>query len=164
MKINEYIIIRNDKRHPKLIINHEYNWNGNNFKSYDNIIKMMNECFFMNKLNEEYAYILAFDVSLNLLGVFQVGHGTTRNIKINNKEIFTFLLLVGADQFIIVHNHPSGTLEISSDDNEFTHSINAFSGILNIEMIESIIIAGDGYSLIQKKHLEDFKKQFKKII
>ena len=162
MKIVEYKIIRDEKRHPKLMTWRKYDWNGNDFNSYENIVDMMNSCFKLNKMNEEYAYIIAFDVSLNLLGIFELGHGSTVNVQINNKEIYTFLLLVGAEQFVIVHNHPSGTLEISNDDNVFTKSVNAFSGIINIEMTESIIIAGDGYCLIKEKQLEDFRRIFKK--
>lgn len=162
MKINEYKIIRDENRHPQLMLWHKHYWNGKDFNSYENIVDMMNFCFKLNQMNEEYAYIIAFDVSLNLLGIFELGHGSTINVPINNKEIYTFLLLVGAEQFIIAHNHPSGILEISDDDNIFTKSINAFSGILNIEMTESIIIAGDGYCLIKEKQLEEFKKIFKK--
>ena len=162
MKIIEYKIIRDEKRHPKLLASHEYNWDGENLNSYDNIVDMMNACFHMNKLNEEYGYILALDDRLNFLGVFEVGHGTIRELHINVKEIYTFLLLVGAEQCIFFHNHPDGSLEISNGDDDFTRSINAFGGILDINMLESIIISRDGYTLIQEKHLEEFRKIFKK--
>lgn len=162
MEIIEYKIIKNNKRHPKLMKSHKYEWNGKDLSTFDNIIDMMNECFKMNKLNEEYAYLLALDNSLNFLGVFEVGHGTTKDISIDYKSIYIFLLLVGADQFIFFHNHPSGTLEISYDDKNFTGDVNMISGIMGIKMIESIIISPNGYTLIYNDQLNEFKKHYKK--
>ena len=162
MKITEYKIIRDSGRHPKLIIAHNYNWNGFDLNSYDNIVNMINSCFHMDKLNEEYGYVLALDDRLNFLGVFEVGHGTIRNLNINIKEIYTFLLLIGAEQYIFFHNHPDGSLDVSQGDNNFTSSMNAFCGILDINMLESIIISREGYTLIQERRLEEFRKLFKR--
>ena len=141
MEIIEYKIIKNNKKHPKLMKSHKYEWNGEDLSTFDNIIDMMNDCFKMNKLNEEYAYLLALDNSLNFLGVFEVGHGTTKDISIDYKSIYTFLLLAGAD---------------------FTGDVNMISGIMGIKMIESIIISPNGYTLIYNDQLNEFKKQYKK--
>lgn len=156
MKIREYKIIHDELKHPKLWEAHVYNWNGNNFSSYDNIVKMINHCFRMSKLNEEYVYVLSFNYHLDLLGVFELSHGTTKTSWMNTKELYCFLLLTGADQFIVVHNHPNGDLNISEDDYQVSSNINAFSTLLNFNMIESIIVSNKGYCLIKKDQLDKF--------
>lgn len=161
MKIIEYKIIRNDLRHPQLEIKHEYKWNGKDFKSYDNIVQMMKDCFDMHKLNEEYVYVLSFDFDLNLLGVFELSHGTTKISLIENKELYTYLLLSGAEEFVVLHNHPSGTLDISNDDKNITSNVNAFSAIMNIKMLESIIVSKNGYKLIMDEQLNEFRELYK---
>jgi DNA repair protein RadC len=160
MKIKEYKVCKNDKGHPCLMESNSYNWD-KDLKSYVNIVSMLNQCFHMDKLNEEYAYVISFDTVLNCLGVFELSHGTTRHTSITNKELYTFLLLTGADQYIIAHNHPDGQLEISDDDIKMTSNINAFSSILNINMIESIIISKNGFKLIHDEMLSDFRRVFK---
>jgi DNA repair protein RadC len=150
MKITEYKIIHDNQRHPQLMEAHTYNWRGKNFESYDNIVKMLNSCFYMNKLNEEYVYVLAFDWGLNLKGVFELSHGSTKSSLMRTKELYIFLLLTGADQFIVAHNHPNGNLGISEEDNRITSDVNAFTAILGINMLESIIISRKGYTLIQE--------------
>ena len=161
MKIVEYKIIRDDLRHPKLEVRHEYKWNGKDFKSYNNIVQMMKDCFDMHRLNEEYVYVLSFDFDLNLLGVFELSHGTTKMSLIENKELYTFLLLSGAEEFIVLHNHPSGVLEISDEDKNITSNVNAFSAIMNIKMLESIIISKKGYKLIMDEQLKGFREMYK---
>ena len=162
MKITEYKVVQDMNKHPQLLPTHSYIWNGKDFMTYDNIVDMMNKCFNMNRLNEEYVYVLAFNWNMDLTGIYELSHGTSKNSTITNKELHIFLLLSGADQFIIVHNHPNGTLEISDDDNMITSDINAFSTLLGINMIEHIIISNKGYALIQKKKLEEFRRIFRK--
>lgn len=159
MKIIEYKIIRENNK-LRLVEDRSFNFN-KDFSSYDNIVEMLNKFFRMNVLNEEYVYIVSLDSALNCLGVFELSHGTTRHASVTNKELFTFLLLTGADGFIIAHNHPSGQLEASKDDYDITSDVNAFSAIMNIDMIESIIISNKGYTLIQNEKLKNFKKIFK---
>lgn len=156
MNIIEYKVIKDENRHPILMNAHKYKWD-ESFEDYGKIVRMMNQCFNMNKLNEEYGYIVAFDYNLNILGVYEVCHGSSSGMNVNNKEIYTFLLLVGAEQFVLLHNHPSGNLQISNDDYNFTSSVNAFSALININLIESIVIAGDGYSLILKSQIDKLR-------
>ena len=160
MKIIEYKVIRNEERHPALMEVKSHNWN-KDLNSYENIVAMLNKCFHMDILNEEYAYVISLDTALNCLGVFELSHGTTLATNISNKELYTFLLLTGAEQYVVAHNHPSGQLDISDGDERMTSSINAFSLLLNIKMLESIIISKKGFTLIQESRMSEFRRIFK---
>lgn len=159
MKIVEYKVIRENNK-LKLLEEKTFQYK-KDFMSYDNIVGMLNQCFHMNVLNEEYVYIISLDNALNCLGVFELSHGTTRNSSITNKELYTFLLLSGADHFIVAHNHPDGQLQISDSDDRVISDVNAFSAIMNIDMLESIIITKNGYTLMKEEKLKEFRKLYK---
>ena len=50
-----------------------------------------------------------------------------------------------ADGIIAVHNHPSGTLRPSGQDDDLTRRIRESCRLLGIEMVDHIIVAGKGY-------------------
>ncbi len=63
-------------------------------------------------------YAIAYNGDSKLLGIFNVAHGNHERVYIGKREVFIFLLLVGAEKFILVHNHPYGLLYISAADKE----------------------------------------------
>ena len=154
MNIKEYIVIQDKDSHPKLKVKHKYEWNGTDFSEYDNIVDMLNKCFNMNILAEEYMYIVSFDAMLNLKGVFQLAHGSTLNVKVRKRELIIFLLLSGADQFVIAHNHTTNSLEPSFDDKMFTLTLEGAAQTFNITLLEHILICKDDYTLIKDYMIE----------
>jgi DNA repair protein RadC len=148
MKIKEFRIIQNRDGHPQLDIINKYDWYKNKIESYKDIVEIMKTYYKMHLLNEEYVYVLAFDSYLNLKGIFQLSHGTSKSSYLTNKELYTFLLLAGADKFVIVHNHPNGNLDISEGDYDVTNNIILFSNYMDIELSKHIIISKKGYIFI----------------
>ena len=59
-----------------------------------------------------------------------------------------------ANSIILVHNHPSGSLEPSKQDVLFTKNIFEYSKIFNIELLDHVIIANGKYvSLKEQKNI-----------
>ena len=112
--------------------------------------------FHMNILNEEYTYVIAFNIQSELLGVFNISHGEIGNSMVSIQVLFTFLILTGAYKFILVHNHPSGSLEISLEDINLTNSISRVCNFIDIKMEEHMIISSKGYSLAKAKEKYPF--------
>lgn len=72
------------------------------------------------------------------------------------RELFKSAILSNAAQMILVHNHPSGTLEPSKDDTIMTDRILKLSGLLGIPLIDHVIVGGDNsryFSFKEKKML-----------
>lgn len=90
----------------------------------------------------------------NIISVVTNAIGTSDNINIGVKEIFSEPIKHLANSIILVHNHPSGTLVPSKNDIFFTKKIDEYSKIFNIELLDHVIIANNNY--VSMKELRKF--------
>lgn len=141
MKINEYRIINDEMMHPQLEIIKEWEYTDKT----DTPI-LLNDLYHMNKCAEEYLYVVAKNFVGDILGIYQLSHGTYKASHAGNKELYTFLLLVGAEIFEIAHNHPNGNLKSSDNDITVTNNMKQLSNILDITFNEHFIISKNGFS------------------
>lgn len=145
MKIKEYRVVHDKEMHPQLEVAHEYVYNGD-YKSYEGMVNILNSLFKMNVVAEEYLYVIAQNYNLDILGIYQLSHGNFKETRADNRELFIFLLLVGAERFVIAHNHPNGSLVKSDGDINTTKRIKEFAWTLGIDFDEHFIISKNGYS------------------
>lgn len=80
--------------------------------------------------------------------------GTNDNINIGIKEVFSEPIKHLANAIILVHNHPSGSLNPSKNDIIFTRKIDEYSKIFSIELLDHIIITDNNY--VSLKELKKF--------
>lgn len=78
-------------------------------------------------------YILGLTNKNHILSVFEICHGSVR------------LLLSGAAQFVMIHNHPSGDTSPSKTDCQSTQRLIDAGKLMGIPMIDSIIIGDVGH-------------------
>lgn len=118
MRITVYKTELNDDLHTELIKERAYNYSNStgNLSNPDAIVNLMNDVFRMNKLSEEYLYMIALNTKCHPIGVFEVSHGASNYSVCNPREIFNRLLLCGANSFVLLHNHPSGDSTPSKED------------------------------------------------
>lgn len=75
----------------------------------------------------------------------------TANI-VHPREVFQPALEYGAVAVIVAHNHPSGSLEPTTDDLIATTQLKAAGKILGIDLLDHLIVTSDSYvSLIEKE-------------
>jgi DNA repair protein RadC len=67
---------------------------------------------------------------------------------IHPREVFRPALEYAAAAVILVHNHPSGNLEPSSDDLAVTEQLIAAGKLLGIDMIDHVIVSHQGFKSI----------------
>ena len=96
----------------------------------------------VERLPEEHVYLMAFDTKLHLIGLFELSHGTSRESVVGPAQIMQRLFLCGASAFCIAHNHPSGDITPSVDDDSFTSRMAAVAKICGVDFCDHIIIAG----------------------
>ena len=154
MKIKEYIILRDGEQHPYLKTKTEFEWN-KSFLATENIINFFNESYFMNQLDEEYVYIISLNCQMKPLGVFQLSHGNWFQTDIKMRELGIFLLLTGAERFIIAHNHPNGSCQPSEGDFKITNKMNEFSDLIDIQLLQHYVIGKDDWDGIIYDEDED---------
>ena len=104
-------------------------------------------------LDREALGVLALD-SQNQPVAFQIvslgGLNTTRT---HPREIFKLLVLVNAAGFVLTHNHPSGSLDASPEDLEFTLSVQKAAELIGIELYDHVIITDQGFTSLRERGL-----------
>ena len=148
MKIPEYIVIRNENNNcPTLKEKNIIKWD-KDFLTYDNIIDFLNKNFYMNILEEEYVYVISFNCQMKPQGIFQLSQGMADTSLIGTRELAIFLLLTGANKFILAHNHPNGDSIISNGDIKITNMVMKMSKIIGIEFVQHFVISNDEFEYI----------------
>lgn len=149
MRITKYRTELDENRHNVLVKESATNYNADNLNNPELIVKMLNDCFNMNRLAEEHLYLIALNTKTKPLGVFEVSHGTANASMVNPGEIFIRLLLVGASSFVVSHNHPSGDCTPSKEDIQTTRRLKECADIMGIMLLDHIIV-GDEYSSLKE--------------
>ncbi len=80
-----------------------------------------------------------------ILGFQTISEGGTSATIVDNKMIFAGALLFNAHSIIMCHNHPSGNLIPSPEDDIITRKAKSAGEILNIRVLDHLIISADGY-------------------
>jgi len=79
-----------------------------------------------------------------------IAMGGTNTMTITPKEIFTHLLLIGASNFIIAHNHPSGDIIPSKEDIVFTRKLHKAAEIMGLNFLDHIIYTDKEYNSLKQ--------------
>lgn len=115
----------------------------------DHIMDLMEKTYKVRSLAEEYAWILALNQKFRLIGIFELSHGGGAATMIGVREIFIRLCLLGAAQFIVLHNHPSGDPTPSGADLSVTEKLISAGVLLEIPLVDHIVL-GDSYYSMQE--------------
>ena len=90
--------------------------------------------------------IVCADTKLKPIGVHKITKGTLDASLVHPREVFTRAILNNSRSIFLVHNHPSGGLEPSSQDHEITRKMKAAGEILGITVLDHIIVGTDTYT------------------
>lgn len=83
----------------------------------EKVAAVMNGVFALKELAEEYVYLLCLNKkNTKITGIFEISHGTVDRAILGVREIFIRVLLSGASNLIIAHNHPSQSVIASKED------------------------------------------------
>lgn len=118
--------------------------NTNEKKYLNNPSDVYTRMRWMNSLKQEHFVVILLDTKNNVIKEETLFIGTLDSSVIHPREIFKLAVKWSAHSFIIVHNHPSGSIEPSSEDLQVTELIDKLSKQIGIPMKDHLII-GDGY-------------------
>ena len=93
----------------------------------------------------EEVWVLALNSQLQLLGKEMIFRGTVDSCPIHPRDIFRYLIMKNATSFVLVHNHPSNSVEPSSEDIEITGKLRQLSDLIEITILDHLIIGLDKY-------------------
>ncbi|MHB1661017.1 MAG: RadC family protein [bacterium] len=119
-------------------------------KSSDDIVKIADD---LKNKKQEYFLTLTLDGAHNLIQKRIVFIGTLNQTLIHPREIFADAVTDRAADIILVHNHPSGSLEPSKEDMAITKKLEEAGKIVGINIIDHIIISKTGYYSFQENNM-----------
>jgi len=70
---------------------------------------------------------------------------------VDTKAICRTAILVGAQGIILVHNHPSGDPDPSSDDIAMTRKVSAACKLFSVTLFDHVVVASQGYASMREK-------------
>ncbi len=118
---------------------------------------------------QEHFLFLGLDRINNIRNISLLGIGTSSHIEIDVKYIVRTALVTASDRVILVHNHPSNSLEPSLQDKEISNISNQLLKAFNIRLLDHIIVSGNSYvsmeslKLINDKYESERTKMLDKI-
>ena len=79
--------------------------------------------------------------------------GTLNTTRTHPREILHPAVVHFALGFILCHNHPSGCLEPSPEDLEFTRAVARAGELMGIELYDHLIVTRRGYTSLRERGL-----------
>lgn len=89
--------------------------------------------------------VLYLNRANQVLGYSVISQGGTSNTTVDIKMVIQTALLANASCIMLAHNHPSGNLRPSSDDNRITNRIIEAARLFAITVLDHIIITNESY-------------------
>lgn len=152
-KIKEYILFRDEERKPYLNLKNEFDYDMVYFDNSFDIAHMMVDLYSMHELFTEYSYAIGFDCSGKILGIVELGHETDTQTPTPIKIMFISLLLMGANKFILIHNHPNNVMKASTADINLGSKVALGANLLGLEFWDQIIIGDEEFVSMKKENL-----------
>ena len=99
----------------------------------------------MRDLKKEVFKIVLLNSQNRIIDIFDTGEGTVNKANPIIREIFQKALQNYAISLICVHNHPSGKVVPSKEDQEFTKELFKAGKIMQVDVLDHVIIGDNEY-------------------
>ena len=108
----------------------------------------------MAALDREHFRAVLLNTKNRILGVRTISIGSLNASIVHAREVFKAAVAESAQAIVLVHNHPSGLPEPSSEDIAVTERLAEAGRILGIEILDHIVLGSQGFvSLKEAGHL-----------
>lgn len=104
---------------------------------------------FLIDSDREKFIVACLDTKNQPVSIEVVSIGTVNSTMVHPREVFKTAMLTNATKIICFHNHPSGDIYPSEEDESITNRLKKSGEILGIELVDHIIVANNDtyYSL-----------------
>ncbi|MFA7228626.1 MAG: DNA repair protein RadC [Melioribacteraceae bacterium] len=105
-----------------------------------------------DKVKEEF-YIVCLNSANKVIRMELISVGHLNASLVHAREVFKAAIENNSAGIILLHNHPSGNPEPSTEDIVLTKKLIEAGKIMDIQVIDHLIIAGDKYASFIEKHI-----------
>jgi DNA repair protein RadC len=107
----------------------------------------------ISRYDREVLYSIMLDATNHVIGCEEASRGSLNTTRTHPREIYKSALLANACGIILGHNHPSGALEPSMEDVDFTRAIGRAGELLGVSLYDHIIVTDHGYTSLKERGL-----------
>lgn len=107
----------------------------------------------LKEKRQEHFICLTLNGAGEILGNRVITVGLLNHSLVHPREVFADAITDRAASIICVHNHPSGSLEPSSQDIAITNQLRDAGSLVGIQLIDHIIVSKNGYVSMREKGL-----------
>lgn len=100
----------------------------------------------MRDKKQETFYVILLDSANHIIRDEKISEGILNSSLVHPREVFKPAIIEPAASIILLHNHPSGNPEPSSEDVQITRQLKEAGKIIGIPIHDHIIIAGNLYT------------------
>ena len=101
---------------------------------------------FIKHKKQEHFVLITLDGARRLINSRTITIGTLTSSLVHPREVFSPAIEDRAASIIIGHNHPSGSLVISSQDKDVSTCMKQAGELLGIRLDDHLIVTGDGFA------------------
>ena len=94
--------------------------------------------------NQELAFAIYLNNSNGIIRIKQVGVGGIDSTLVDVRVVIAEALRLNACAMAFVHNHPSGNLTPSRQDDELTNNLSKACSLMKIRFVDHVIISSNG--------------------
>jgi DNA repair protein RadC len=102
---------------------------------------------------KEHLVALYVDAQNRLIARETVSIGSLNTTRTHPREVLQPAIVNSALAFILAHNHPSGSLDPSRDDVEFTRTMARAGELMGISLYDHLIVSSRGFVSLREKGL-----------
>lgn len=113
------------------------------FRSAEKVYQYMNERF--KKIGHEECWALLLNNSAKLLRAVKLSQGGRTGTTVDTRILLKKAILAEATTVVLTHNHPSGSLRPSKEDDNLTRYTSNALAAVDIRLLDHVIIADGGY-------------------
>ena len=115
---------------------------------------------YMKYESQEHLVVISLNSANYVIRVHELTTGLVNQTPVHPREAFAMAIEDRAVSVIFVHNHPSGSLEPSSEDISITRVLCAAGKILQIPVLDHIIIGKRGFTSMCRMFPDVFESTF----
>jgi len=108
---------------------------------------------YLKDKRQEHFICITLNGAGEILGTRTITLGLLNHSLVHPREVFADAITDRAASIICVHNHPSGSLEPSSQDIAITNQLRDAGALIGIQLIDHIIVSKKGHLSLKERGL-----------
>ncbi|NDV14910.1 DNA repair protein [Muricauda sp. TY007] len=96
--------------------------------------------------NQEHFWVVGLNHNNKILFVELIGLGASNRVNADPPDVFRMAIYKLASKLILVHNHPSGSHEVTDADITFTDHMLKAGKLIKVEVLDHLVITETNYT------------------